>query len=740
MTYLAHSDSKGRGPQTYAAHVSDVVALANRFADRASRYSSRFKGLFEIAVDWAAAYHDLGKLDEANQRALGSRTSAHLPINHVDAGVARLLQEPPPLGALAALLVFSHHRGLPGLYEELTKPGGWAFRDGASLPGGMPLKEHTDRMLADYLVRHDEVLQTSQRTPWPGLALRGQTSLFYRLLLSCLVDADHSNTAKHVAGVEVEESVPLRAGDRLACLNRFVREVANRATGDPERNALRGQVYQACLRAQGHSSGMVACDSPVGTGKTTAVMAHLLGVAEEKGLRHIFVVLPFTNIIDQSVEIYRKALVLPGERPESVVAAHHHRADFEDLSSRSYATLWRAPITVTTAVQFFETLASARTAPLRKMHELPGSAVFLDESHAALPAHLWPSAWRWLQEMAAEWGCYFVFASGSLAPFWELEEFSCHSCRLAHLLPPDLRSSGSQGEGRRLTYHRKREPMDLEDLTSWLSTLPGPRLIIFNTVQSAAVVARRLAEVHGRGNVEHLSTSLAPVHRARTLRRVKRRLRNSADCDWSLVATSCVEAGVDLSFRSGARESCSLVSLVQTGGRVNREAESGGAQIWDFRLAYGNALREHPAFKVSAAVLSKLFEEGKVSETHCLEAMTREIREKNLGLANADLIVNADRRADFPSVADQFRVIDSDTCTVLILPSLAREIEANRSVDPQRLVRGSVQIWRKNLERFAVREIHGVRELYAWTLPYDGFLGYMAGVMPLLSGAGTLVV
>ena len=73
-------------------------------------------------------------------------------------------------------------------------------------------------------------------------------------------------------------------------------------------------------------------------------------------LRHIFVVLPYTNIVQQSVDVYRKALVLPGENPEKIVAAHHHQAEFKSADLRFLTTLWDAPIIVTTAVQFFETL------------------------------------------------------------------------------------------------------------------------------------------------------------------------------------------------------------------------------------------------------------------------------------------------------------------------------------------------------------------------------------------------
>ena len=82
------------------------------------------------------------------------------------------------------------------------------------------------------------------------------------------------------------------------------------------------------------SESFSACDSPVGSGKTTAVMAHLLKQAIKRKSRHIFVVLPYTSIIQQSVDVYRKALLLPGERPDEVVAELHFRADFENDDTR----------------------------------------------------------------------------------------------------------------------------------------------------------------------------------------------------------------------------------------------------------------------------------------------------------------------------------------------------------------------------------------------------------------------
>ena len=60
-----------------------------------------------------------------------------------------------------------------------------------------------------------------------------------------------------------------------------------------------------------------------------------------------------------------KALVLDGEDPEAIVAEHHHQVDFSNIDMRYLATLWQAPIIVTTAVQFFETLGSHHPAQLR---------------------------------------------------------------------------------------------------------------------------------------------------------------------------------------------------------------------------------------------------------------------------------------------------------------------------------------------------------------------------------------
>lgn len=156
--------------------------------------------------------------------------------------------------------------------------------------------------------------------------------------------------------------------------------------------------------------------------------------------------------------------------------------------------------------------------------------------------------------------------------------------------------------------------MTSEALAQWVNSFPGPRLLIVNTVQSATVIAKTIMQLYGRNRVEHLSTALTARDRARTLARVRQRLRDPSDCDWTLVATSCVEAGVDFSFSVGFRETASLSSLLQASGRVNRNGKTKNALMWSFGLNYADdaLLKEHPIIKHAATVLTKEFLEKTV--------------------------------------------------------------------------------------------------------------------------------
>ena len=115
--YLAHSGKGEYPPQTYIEHIQGVCSRAARYASEVKVYASRDTGQMEAILRRSALFHDLGKLSDQNQAVLHEPVGMHLhlPVNHVDAGSAALKEA----GSLyAALLVYSHHKGLPDMATE----------------------------------------------------------------------------------------------------------------------------------------------------------------------------------------------------------------------------------------------------------------------------------------------------------------------------------------------------------------------------------------------------------------------------------------------------------------------------------------------------------------------------------------------------------------------------------------------------------------------------------------------
>ena len=746
---LAHSARNGATEQSYRDHAGNVLRDATLFARAAAALSPKWHGSFVAAVERAAAYHDLGKLDELFQEVLRHNRRNKHGFNHGEAGTAHLLRLKQ---FEAAFTAYAHHIGLPSFPKEKAKFANGqnlVFRDTGDLEGlGQAAWQRTDEHLESYLYQHHNLFAPVSPVVNPHF-----TGLVRRLALSCLVDADHSDTARHYQN-EIEVSSPdLQAAQRLAQLDKYVAWLSakNPPANDREqqRLKLRQDVYRACReREVKPDERILACDSPVGTGKTTAVMAHLLRVAAERKLRRVFVVLPFTNIIDQSVDVYRRALCLVGESKEAmenVVAAHHHRVDFSSYEARCLAARWDSPIVVTTAVQFFETLAARDTASLRKLHQVAGSAIFVDEAHAAVPPALWPQMFRWLRELCDDWGCHLVLASGTLPRFWNRPGFlqEDERCEIPDLITSEVRAETMAFEDKRVSICREPQAMFVERLADFVHNKPGPRLIIFNTVQSAAVFAHYLRADCKQGlNVEHISTALTPRDRSQTVARVKERLA-AKEADWTLVATSCVEAGVDFSFRTAFRESWGLVNLLQIAGRASRSGEYDDAEVWDFRHDADNGFSLHPQAKLSRRILEQVFGECALKNRQpgpddCTDALQREIRQDHGEKASRmEEIFRAELDADYPQVAKLCRIIDAATKTVVVESGLIQRLEnPDRNQWPgwRELMLGSVQLWANRLDagKLPVKPLGHDGELWAWIGEYNSFLGYMAGVLSLL--------
>ena len=220
---------------------------------------------------------------------------------------------------------------------------------------------------------------------------------------------------------------------------------------------------------------------------------------------------------------------------------------------------------------------------------------------------------------------------------------------------------------------------------------------------------------------------------------MKARLEDKRDTDWTLVATSCVEAGVDLSFRSGFRELSSLLSLLQASGRVNRNGLYPDAIMWSFTLQDDSMLKKNPGLDTSREVLkSYLAKKAEIEPELSTKSMNDEIVRDDSCLKTINRLNELEDSMQFNAVCNEFVVIESDTVPVVADGEFAKSIECGRG-DWQLLQKKSVTIRRNKIEAWGLKEL--AKGVFQWTLRYDSFLGYMRGVLDIeRSKNDTLIV
>lgn len=780
MTYLAHTpprDNSERKPHLYVEHIGEmlcyglslfdnVLAFAAFPSDKKERLRQTFKS--------ALMLHDMGKLDEVNQRVFRGDVQGRLQVDHLEAGIA-VAEEMK--NELLGWLIRGHHApGLPSKKAEKyfirQLRGKFKITLGNYCLRGA--RRGRDKLSADWDKHYSAIVGTNERFEiykqrqleccgkWPEIvATLPVNNLTTRLMLSCLVDADHGSAACYSQNIPMTVFRPIesRWKHRLKALNEYIVELVA-ASNEPEsdRNKMRGAFYESCVAGELFGSRLVACSAPVGLGKTTSVMAYLLRCAIRDKLTRIFVVAPFSNIIDQTVKVLRKAIVLEGENPESIVVAHHHKADFASKEMRQYAASWQAPVVVTTAVQLFETLAASKPSKLRKLHNVVGSAIFIDESHACLPPELLNISWTWIKELTGNWGCHLLFSSGSMVRFWQDDYLVSQPVdTLPDIYPDFLQTKIRQAEDQRVNFEKIEKPFQCNELVERISsdetwsqciTQKKPScLVILNTIQSAAIIAETLAEQLNDKESElpdkvvlHLSTALAPKDRSEMLGEVIRR-QTENDWDnkpWYLVATSCVEAGVDLDFAVGFRETCSVTSFLQVSGRVNRHGKRLSGRLYDFSTLAEDGLNHHPGLDESADILREIWPDliaGKIDKnTLCSMAIRKELSRFPEKKSKSTQLLLYESQQGFQDVSRGYRIIDSETATVIVDQGLVNKLEMGIPVSWQTIQENSVQLWMSKIYKLQLREIRGCKQdgIYSWIDSYDYdpyFLGIMSGIL-----------
>lgn len=333
--YLAHIAGDGR-VQTVAEHLEGTARRSAAFAaDFGSEDFGRLVGLA----------HDIGKNTSAFQRRLKENGPK---VDHSTAGAI----ECAGVGAyMSACCVIGHHGGLPDFGNpEVDMPGTPTFsgRLKKGMQGGIPPYERSGPLPAV--------------PPEPDFQDDGyRLAMWTRMLYSCLVDADYLDTEEFMSG----GMVPRGGCDALPVLwDRLKRHIEGFYPPKGALNRLRCRILEDCTEAGSGQKGIYTLTVPTGGGKTLASLAFALRHAIQHSMRRIIYVIPYTSIIEQNALVFRSIL------GENNVLEHHSGAIFdsdeetngEKSRQRLASENWDAPVVVTTAVQFFESIHANRSS------------------------------------------------------------------------------------------------------------------------------------------------------------------------------------------------------------------------------------------------------------------------------------------------------------------------------------------------------------------------------------------
>lgn len=405
------------------------------------------------------------------------------------------------------------------------------------------------------------------------LLIRFQATLMIRMLFSCLIDADHTDTANF----ESQEYNNLRNNNAypvwetlIERFNEYLNKLTSRNT-NKHVDDIRKKISEECYKKSDGPVGVYTLTVPTGGGKTLSSLRFALHHAKKHSLDRIIYVIPFTTIIEQNAQVVREILEISNEDSGKILLEHHSNLIPELMTTQNkiLAENWDAPVIFTTNVQFLETFFGSGTRSARRMHQLANSVIIFDEIQS-LPVktvHLFCNAINFLVNFCNS----SVILCTATQPL--LNKVSQEKGHIKFSKDHEIISNVSElfSALKRVEIINKTKPegWEVDEIAKFAlenAINSGSCLVIVNTKESAKELYHKCKNFNI--NVYHLSTNMCPAHRLKILNTIKEKLKNNEPI--LCVSTQLIEAGVDIDFGSVIRYVAGLDSIAQAAGRCNR--------------------------------------------------------------------------------------------------------------------------------------------------------------------------
>ena len=569
MQYLAHT--KDMRQQTMKEHACNVARLSEMFADEFD------SGKYAYYV---GMYHDIGKYTSLFQRRVRGEA---IRAEHSLAGAVEFYEanaNPKHIQYPGALCIAGHHSGIPNFTDK-----GADELIGSSLTAR--LKRKNKSVMPDPVWQNelDTGKQDIADLPWPsfeGSETKKLSKAFWcHFLYSCLTDADFLDTAAFMGETALNTCPNVGNFENLiAKANSHIEEKGWLKDSDNELNQKRSEILRNCINCGDSSKpGLFSLTVPTGGGKTFASLMFALHHARANSKKRIVYVIPYTSIIEQNAQVFREIL------GDDSILEHHSNHSYElkpnaseeecarTLKLAKATENWDAPIIVTTAVQFFESLFSNKPGKSRKIHNLANSVIVFDEAQMLPMPFLYPCVFA-IAELVQNYGATAVLCTATQPALWKILCRYLTNPRITEICPKELSESRTF---QRVTFEWQRGRLEWASL-AWQVAENRQALCILNSRKKAYRLFEEISQLRPKEEVFHLSTLMVPVHRQKILAKVKERIDPKQNLPCVVISTSLIEAGVDVDFPHVYREINGLDSILQAAGRCNREGRNSASE------------------------------------------------------------------------------------------------------------------------------------------------------------------
>ncbi len=590
MNYYARNRKTDNEYQLLETHLWETSNLAEIFG-------RDFK--MGTLLQLAGLIHDFGKYTKSWQQYLKDNIAGKKRENKDHATVGGQFIEHKVSEKLSlteqiiqAIVMFHHGQGLP---DFLNLKGETDFKrrlekddtkkDLPEIESNLSekIKAEIQKCLESNCLKNDtrkEFFEKCKKACRTRKQFEFNKGLHLRNLSSCLIDADRTNSASF----DNDEKLDLQKYEKIPDWEKLLQKLeAKLATFENtgKLGEIRKSLSASCLEFGMKEKGIYSCSAMTGAGKTLASLRFALNQAKTHDMKKVFIIAPYTSILDQNAQVIRDILEDEDTKGKIVLECHSNLSDEkkEDIYGDEFKAIsetWDAPVIVTTMVQFLETLFAYGTKKIRRMHKLFNSVLVFDEIQTLPIKCTYLFNWG-IEYLVNTCGCSTLLCTATQPG---LDRIGDELFRIN--LPKEnevIKNVYEHYESlQRVEFIDKTNfgtnKSDIAYVVDYIKEemkICKSFLAVVNTKPQAKELYEKVKESGCAEKVYHLSTNMCPAHRKAIFKEIEKNLAD--DVKVVCVSTRLIEAGVDLSFGGALRYLAGLDSIIQTAGRCNRNGE-----------------------------------------------------------------------------------------------------------------------------------------------------------------------